>query len=417
MNAANKPNHRIGRRNIKPAVFSGKSNTKPKNNKRRNNRGAVSITGPKIRTPHTIVSALARATASMSLDSDDAYTKARMGCCYLRLPPAIPDGNSGRCIRVCHYALDRISLPIGATAAKTIRIQLQPWIPMGGAIVSTDGSIIFNGNNIGAIDISTDPWLSVGVPAPYNTASYTDTLPGSVALAMDPYSVTQGRIVSASYKLIYTGPVQTAAGVVRAFPNQVSLGAYTSTNNGSVASPTVPPGITISSINMLTGSINNTAPNATPILNWDGSLTPNPPPGTLSTRPEQGITIRLQRSGNTHKQIPYATPSYAVSLNYLNFNGNNSNSNNAFGIVNTAAYKFGGGLSLFDNDWLGQQLMLDNINADASYQLETCICMEYTPQSNSTMQQMASDPPSTNPGAIAKVQRQLAEQGSALAGV
>lgn len=365
-----------------------------------------------VRTPGTIISALAKQASAMKLSNlmSTPYAMARLTCCVPRTVPGIPDGSSNKSIKVCLYAVDRLTF----SAVTTAILQFNPWIPTPVQLVGGAGTTRVNGSQ--SVITVGGQGVGMGIAAPFQIQE-SQSRPGNTSNAADVFSATNFRIVSQTHAIRYTGPVTTCSGVIRSFPNDWTLsdgGRVTVTS----ATATTPTGAGICVAVRNSGAvITGFAPLGTEILSIDGPTanTVLPTAGTLSCRPEQGMTVRLtHKTGKYEAQplrnIPPAltwfanstTTGLAVLEHYYMSNETNTQRPMVLG---------------YDNDWTGQTVMLENVNADASYSIETCICVEFSPQPTSTMYTLATGSPPKNQQVLDAVERELKTRGPAIPGI
>nr|QYF50000.1 MAG: hypothetical protein 2 [Sichuan sediment noda-like virus 13] len=383
------------------AARSGTAANSRRRNRRPKNQALVP-TGNKPRTPGTIISALTARTKMLLIDVYE--------CCRLtgqppKVSPSIPDGANGKHICVCLFAIDRIT----PGAAKSIELQFNPWFPAFGAAYASDKFAV-NGNTY-----VPSPGLVVPIGVIPNFASIlsSNTYPGSLTNGLDPYVASGMRIVSQTHKIEYTGPVTTCAGMLRGFSNPWVLSAAGETTKNTSA----PAGDgwygTVYDQNATQVTVTN---KNTPFLFIDGTRNIAAlPSNTVSLRPEQGMLVRLNHRSGAFKTQPVKTPlPNLVSFPVTN-NAASVEIDSAFSIFTTSppatSAGYGGGISAYDNDWEGVHVTLDNINADASYSITTCVCVEFQPQTSSTFYPLAKNAVAPQPQRIAHVDKVIADSG------
>lgn len=363
-----------------------------------------------VRTPGTIISALVKQASAMKISNmlSSPYAMARLTCCVPKTVPGIPDGSSNKSIKVCLYAVDRMSF----SAVTTAVLQFNPWIPTPVLLTSGAGTTLINGS--AASITSCTQAVGLGIAAPF-LISEAQSRPGNTSNAADAYSATNFRIVSQTHAIRYTGPVTTCSGVIRTFPNDWCLsngGRVTATS----ATTTAPTGSGIAvAVRQASAVIAGYAPLGTEILSLDGPTANQvlPTAGTLSCRPEQGMTIRLTHKTDKYEiqplrnvppavcWFPNSTTTALTALEHL-FPSNATHRPMVLG---------------YDNDWTGQTVILENVNADASFSIETCVCVEFSPQPTSTMYTLTTGSPAKNQQLLDAVQRELKNRGSAVPGI
>jgi len=377
------------------------ANKRSNNNNNGGHGGEPNVTA--VRTPDTIIRQLARKTAQMVLNGGmDDYSCCRLLGTIPRSIPSIPDGSSGKHICVCLYSLDRINLT-GATAPGQLVLQLQAWVPLNLTAVCTTSAFALNGNTYNAGVIAP------GGVAPEFQISQAQTTPGWTSSALDVYGATAMRIISLTSKITYTGPVHTCSGAIRIYENHMSLNPAFQTTSTSSTSTAPTTGI---ALNIYNGSGASTAyaPVNTPVLTIDGaSVGAIVPPMHQSWRPEAGVIVRCKHRTNKFESVPVAVTPLGMTAATPTTLGNNR----VFNSYTATSSNYGGGILGFDNDWTGVTVLLDGINADSSYTVETMCCVEFQPSVGSPYYKLTKESPSANPSSIRKVDATLRSEGVA----
>lgn len=366
----------------------------------------------KPRSTATIINNLTKSMNNMNMQGKQAskpYVQARLSCCVPRSLPRVPDGNPTKALRMCFYAIDRLSFT--GSSPQTVNLLFNPWLPCPGMLVSPSSSnIVLNGFNV-----PINPGLigaGFGMPANFAGLAKTYTAPGSTSNAFDVYNASTIRIVAQTHAIRYTGPVNTCSGVVRAWEAESSLteGGEITTYSATSTQPTTG----VSGQVFGTGTLwTRGVPIGTQILLFDGSGSTTVPASAVSVRPEQGMTLRLPHKTDVYKFVPVAnvpplvsaardmSSTTAVNLYDLFFETTTN-------LPNIFAY---------DNDWTGMCVLLDNVNADASFSIETCVCVEIVPSNASAFYPLADTHATTDVGAMKFVQKEISTKGSAIAGI
>lgn len=394
----NRPNNNNKSRN------NGKPNNSAKRNSRRTKRSKKnggSGSNP-VRSTDSIIHSLAKSTGQMVLTTSaaDAYSCCRMYGIIPRSPPSIPDGCSGKHMAVCLYNIDRVS---PGSAGQTLYIQQNGWLPAP-LYISSPAATAFSVNGIACsvarVPLGISPEYSIGIP---------NSTPGNTLDALDVYRASGVRIVSNTVIIKYTGPVNTCAGMIRAFENHISVSDPIMTTGTSATTTAPTTGIGFAGTN--TAATNTRFANSgTGICQLDGSFNPVPPPDNFSCRPEKGMVVRMKHRSSTFAQRPiYPTP--------LGFYAGSATISAATGFATNAVCEigqYGGGFISYDNNWVGNAIALENLNADASYTIETMVCVEFTPQANSAFVKLTKAGPPANRKIIDNVEQQLNNQGVGL---
>lgn len=404
-------------KSVRPKTEAQANRQRKKNQKRRSKRQNKNNLGSnnQPRNPATIINTLTKSMNKMSMQSTQMskpYVQARLHCCVPRSLPRVPDGSNNRVIKLCFYSVDRISFT--GTGAKTASLQFNPWVPCPGFLVSPDGSTLVNGFtpaiNPGIIG------LGFGMPPQFASLPKTHTAPGSTANAFDIYNATTIRIVSQTHAIRYTGPVNTCSGVIRAWESENALTETGQITTTSATSTQPTSGISAQVYGVVNGSQEwaRNAPIGTSILSYDGrSALATIPASAISGRPEQGMTLRLAHKTGNYKFVdalnvpPLITP-YSVLSNTTAVSGYHIFYETTTTLPNIMAY---------DNDWTGMNVMLDSINADGSFSIESCVCVEICPIAGSPFYPLADSITSTDAGAIKYVQNTIKTEGPAKLGI
>lgn len=352
-----------------------------------------------VRTPGTIITALARGKGHDSVGHDN-YLMCRTRMLTASRVPSLPDGNNGRHVCVCLYKSDRISF--SSTGTKSFYMQINGWLPAPIAIAPMDNTLVLNGAPTYAGGAQT--FYPAGY-APEFAPSMLLTEPG--ALSVDPYNGVSARITAVTVSIMYTGPVTTAAGLIRATPNTINVNGEVETTN--TTSTATPPTSGYAVAELQDGAIVAWVPIHTPTLQYEGNMggtvattMPDPRPSTVSMRPEQGMVVRLKHRTNDFKLQPLSDLNKAVTLR-----GGTTTSTGSASLNNGYFYKFGsygGGIRYYDNDWEGYTVAFDGINGDASYVVDTCVCVEIIPANSSPYYQIAKESTKPNVQVIQQAQ-------------
>jgi len=397
----------------------GNSRTNPNNNRGRNNKGRrkqQSRPNPagsnnSIRTSGSVISALAKQASRMNISSmmSSPYAMARLTCCVPKLVPGIPDGSSNKAVRICLYAIDRLTFG----AVTTATIQFNPWMPTCASLIGGTGTTYVNGNAVTTATGYTA--VGFGIPNSFSTIPQASSRPGSTANAIDAYGATSMRIVAQTHAIRYTGPVNNCAGMLRSFQNDWSLSPVgTVTATSATASAPSTNGVAVA-IKDITGTTVAWAPLGTEILNLDGPTANQLVAGanTVSCRPEEGMTIRLAHKSGKFESVPVRNIPPAIAW-YNNSTGT--------ALVSLAHHFPANGSNqpcviAYDNDWVSQTVILENVNADASFSIESCMCVEFIPNSSSAFAPVVMGNPKPNPRVITAVQEAINNNGSAVPGI
>lgn len=395
---------------------------RPNSNRARNNRksraqGTKGRSGNGTsngkRTTDTIISALTKSMAKTSLIAkyfSNPYVAARLACCLPKTVPSIPDGGSSKHLAVCLYSIDRITFT--GTGPQTTLLQFNPWIPTPVTVCNN-----FNNTSINGGGYSAGP-LGFGLPPAWANMPFSYMRPGSTSNAVDIYNATSCRIVSQTHSVRYVGPVNTCSGLIRSWQNDWSLTPVGSTSATSGTSTAPNTGVSVM-VRSASGAYVQWAPLGTEILQVDSTLNATPPPSAICTRPETGMTVRLVHKTGKYeavpvRNIPPAVVPYAGSTSTTTAVNMNTFwcEQNTGGTTSTCP-----NVIAYDNDWVSQAVLLENVNNDAAFCIESCMCVEFTPLTSSPFYPLAKSSPAKDQGALDYAQRVINSEGTALPGI
>jgi len=200
--------------------------------------------------------------------------------------------------------------------------------------------------------------------------------------------------------------------MILSWPNSVSLNTQgTVTSTSATATPAPTSGRSVQVLDN-TGAWLQWAPIGTEILNADVGdyTTVNSPAGTVCARPEQGMTIRLSHKGSVYEQVPFRNVPAAV----IPYAGSTSTTAVNTNHLLAASTRGGTAVCAFDNAWEGQVVSIENVNGDASFMIETCLCVEFTTAASSPFYPASRMSPAAMPNIISIAERTIAKQGAAI---
>jgi len=210
-------------------------------------------------------------------------------------------------------------------------------------------------------------------------------------------------------KVYYTGPVTTCAGTIRVFENAISFTpvAEVAATSATATAPTAN-GLALATFGSPNGGVASWAPINTTILAADFNQSPNPTPDNVVYRPEEGVLVRHKHRTGKYNTLPIPVSPYGVT----SFPTGQSVASplGVFNLIGQTA-TFGGGLAAYDNDWVGNHIIFDNVNPDASFAVETCLCVEFVPGANSTFAPLAKESGPRNQQVTEHVEQVLKSEG------
>lgn len=414
--------------NAKPANKNntpGNARAKPRNNRQRSNRkgGSKSAASQNSRnnnsskrTPDTIISTLTKSMKEVSLNNSMAthpYSQARLRCCLPRTIPIIPDGSSSRAIRVCLYAVDRISF--AGAGAKSCLLGFWPVVPTPGVILSNFSSVLLNGSGNGVPNSNNTNALGFGISNQFATLAKAYSRPGSSSNAFDIYNAANCRIISQTHDITYTGPVNTCSGLIRSWESETNiypLGAVTAYSSTATAPIT---GTSVQSL-AATGNWAAWAPVGTEILGVEYSNSAQPPPSAVSVRPEQGMTLRLgHKTGKYSTLTCRNTPPAVVAISGGVTSTTGPNMSHFYVETGTdIAVSPAPNVLAYDNDWTSHSLLIENVNSDASFAIQSCVCVEFSPVASSPFYPLANRENALNTKVMEYVEAKIRSEGPAI---
>lgn len=346
----------------------------------------------KPRTTSTIINALARKPANAP------HAHSYISC---RLDPfrgdgrtAIPDGSNSNYVVTDSFASDRISV---STAGASFTIQTSTTLPALALVNSLD-AITVNGVSISASAAllpsatANRQWVPICVPSAFQAI---DVKPGQGVT--DPFQCSGWRIVTIGFRIVYTGPVNTCAGSITVTPNNVTYSPQNMTTAaGVVLKAWGPAGTDLGAYS------NNTPLLAADVSNSSTAMTR----ASRTFRPEQPITLLSRHSGTTYRVTPTAATPYGVIANSP---VSTSPSADFYNYGRQLAGNSANGVLSYDNDWSGFQICFNNLNADASFRIESVVCLEVNPGVTSPFYPLTSRTSPSDKTAIEAAERAVAQ--------
>lgn len=370
---------------------------------RRKKRAANSMEARQpVRTEASIVQTLAKSFSRMKMRGLKPYAHCRLMSIAPEEIPSIPDGANGRHICLCLFKSNRITW--SGTGSKSASFQINPWIPAP-CLATGDSTLLIDG--VSTVT-TAGLWAPFGVPDEMATG-VGNTTPGNTQI--DPYYATQCRIIAIIVEIIYTGPVNTCAGLIRVTPNNMVVSDSTEVTNTSASLTAPTSGIALGNFSVA-GSLTSWSPINTSVVSWEGApvATGMVRPNSKQFRPEEGAVVRLKHRTADFKSIPLRDNSIGVvARGTTSAAGAPTLLGNQIGQIPG----YGGGLRAYDNDWEGQIVNIENVNADASYVVNTCVCIEATPSQTSPFYPLAKEAVKADPAQIKQVNAAL-EKASVL---
>lgn len=320
---------------------------------------------------------------------------------------SIPDGRSGRHVNACFW--NKSTLTFTASQGQT-NVYLLPWLPAPlGLSAGNFGSSLLNGNGV-PNSISGN---ITGFCASSNLYGTGDAhYPGNVSL--NPYNADKIRFTSIGMRIRYTGPAQTAAGMLSVFKMPLSL--YGPETTGSTSANATPP-TTGTFCTRYYAAGNVTGYTAVGVdmykLSDEYFTTSTPSCNVQMFRPEQGVVVRLSHSGD-FRHVPWFGTAAAPVREDATGDKSVLSQNDCIFSNDVIAGRTTGGLYCFDNDWTPVCVQFNGCNTDASFLIETCVCAEIQPQPDSAMATVALEGSKANMAELIRTEKVLEQQGPAL---
>lgn len=386
---------------------SPKSSNK-KRRPRRSRKGGNQNGSTRARTTNDVQTTLAKGISNMSMGSSP-WMSCRLSAMAPRNVPSIPDGQSGKHVNVCFYSQHTLSFAADANG-QAFRMYLFPWLPAPlvvnsnepGSKVLVDGSPVPTFNRAGAA-------FGSSFIAPFST----DTSPG--AHTVNPYGAAKLRFSSIGMRIRYTGPAQTASGVIMVSKFPATLGQpVTSTSSSATTSPPSS-GVFFAEYTSV-NTVQTFAPVGCVGFQFDGpdlgSAFVNSTCGVQMYRPEQGAIIRLSHDSNEFRQVPWYE-TYAAVLEHFTSTTVLDNNNSLLTNDPTFIQRSRGGLCAYDNDWTPVSVSISGYNPDAKFMVEVCVCAEIIPSVASVTYAMTKEGSANSPSEIKMAEAVLRNEGPA----
>lgn len=329
--------------------------------------------GGNTRSPSSIISNLSNSVATIS-KLNHPYLKARLDP-FSYAAGSVPDGQNQNFICIDMHAADVLS-----AVPSAFNIQTFPTLPftMG---VRSSSAITVNGEILTAR--SSNPVWGVNLTTSMYPLGYFGQLAATYAGKnlgvgqQDPWNSNKLRIGVVGYKIIYTGPVSTCAGSITVTPNAVGIspaGAIQATSASTTS---------WSLVSVSPAGVAGTAAQLnTPLFNCDLGYGQNILTKESKTyRPEETIMIlpRYMAKANLPQDIFAGT--YPIGTN-ISTTTNNNQYVNMFTTNNMNGAQ-SGGIIWYDDNWETFDISFSGINTDATYRIESVVCVETNVQSTS----------------------------------
>lgn len=364
---------------------------KPRPQRRRRNRKPKSTMQPTgtPRTPGTIIKTLGKKSPSKV---NSPWVEQRLSALPTSSHCPIPDGRARSVICRCLYKVDRLTFT--GLIPPTVQVSLAPFLPA--PILVNGQACLLNGNTV---PNAGRTYAGGGIAANWAINNTIGSLPGS-ALNSDYGKI---RITSIGCRIRYTGPVTTCAGLIRVYPNPVTVLNTSETTATTVAPLTPIAGSYLGTYNSA-GTLVNVGPIGSMATLVEGLSFQTPTSKVQCYRPEEGVIARCIHSG------PYNYVDSATNTSALTFSPPQGN---PVAYVNMYADQgtYGGAIIATDDSWTPVTISLENVNVDASYSIETCVCLEAQSKPTSPLYDLTTDYPVVDMAALNLAENVISKQG------
>lgn len=283
----------------------------------------------------------------------------------------LPDGDNSKRIVLDHVAFTDFSFTSGSA---TFRVMaglpfnvLAQFAPTTN-VVATDPTIgTFTTTSYG--DSNANVWLPTNVPAAYS--QQINIVQALNTSTIGPYAQTKCRCIGLAWRIIYTGTVSNASGLlsIRDFAtsvdNEVGLGT------GVIA--LVKPNNNV--------NINSPYPIQSLVMDFPSQTSSNDVGNTRFLRLDQnpwGVAKHNSQlySWKTYREQPFILISSAYSLSTIA-------AANIRPLITQGANEFNLGFNLIDDEFNCTEIKMSNVTSPISFRLETRACWEYIVQPTS----------------------------------
>lgn len=401
---SNQPKAQVSKTTTVTVTKSPKSSNKKRRPRRSRNVNLYNTNKP--RTANDVQLTLARSMDTMKI-GPSPWMSCRLSAMAPRNVPSIPDGQSGKHVNVCFYSQHQLSFT-SDSAGVAFRMFLVPWLPAP-LLVNCNaptGKVLVDGNPVTAFERACSAHGSSFI-APLGF----DTSPG--APTINPYGASKIRFSSIGMRIRYTGPAQTASGIIMVSKFPATLGQpVTATSSSGTTTPPAA-GVFIAEYTSV-ATVQAFAPVGTVGFQYDGpdlgSGVINSTCGVQMYRPEQGAVIRLSHDSNEFRQVPWYE-TYAAVLEHFTSTAVLDNNNSLITNDPTYIHRSRGGLAAYDNDWTPVCVSISGYAPDAKFMVETCVCAEVTPSVASVTYAMTKEGSTNKPSEIKMAETILKNEG------
>lgn len=287
---------------------------------------------------------------------------------------SIPDGSNNNYVTIDKRVFDTIQNGGDTTQPYSFNILTTPSFPCSAAVTSSTVPIKVNGvtynvplttatNGLPKQDRSSAPLSIVDIGD--GTGSY---FPG--VRTTDLASSTSARLVSAGYRLVYTGPTNTCAGTITVTPSDTSFQFFNQSTGATNVLNVAGGNDVFVNVGQSTGYLSLNGVQAGSYMTRE----------SVTFRPEQGIVFMPRHKSRDFKIQSTQDLALGIVANPIDSSATAGFKNYLY--ANAAALAdatFQGGICWYDNDWSGATISVQGVNGDATFRWETIWCMEFNP--------------------------------------
>lgn len=300
----------------------------------------------------------------------------------------LPDGSSDPRVVYDYYSFSDIAV---AAAGTSFNLNIVAGYPWNAAVKLNSGKLtvvpmLSDNLNVAASSLNsvTNRWCPCNFTVGAQSQYYLDKI--SSINGQQIVTADRQRITSLGWRLTYTGPVSTAAGIVTVTSSPQGTEPMFPKNKGRIQWV---------DNNNSTGGVYDCGTGA---LNVVGIALPQsvPQKDAVMARPEKTLQGIVRKNSPIFKWLNWSnTGFWPIALDPgTDVLTGNVNCLVAGRFDPSGTYTFNsttntGSLNLFDEDWDIPTINVTGCNADATYRLETWMCMEYVPINNSVYYSLA----------------------------
>jgi hypothetical protein len=287
---------------------------------------------------------------------------------------SIPDGSNNNYVTIDKRVFDTIANGGETSQAYSFNILTTPTFPCSAAVTSSTVPIKVNGitynvplttgtSGLPKQDRSSAP-LSI-VDLGDGTGQY---FPG--LSTRDFATSTSARLVSAGYRLVYTGPTNTCAGTITVTPSDSTFQYFNQSTGSANVLNVAGADDSFTAVGSSTGYLSMNGFQAGSYMTRE----------SVTFRPEQGIVFMPRHKTRDFKIQSTQDITLGIVANPIDSSATSGFKNYLYANaqkLDDATFK--GGICWYDNDWSGATISVQGVNGDATFRWETIWCMEFNP--------------------------------------